>query len=129
MKSNPAKHPSYSDILVQFISPLIDGSEDEESMMELASAGMLAWNYTFLDKMPPLLRSHYLNIIEEAKRTRPQGQWVFDLLCARKKELFADHQQYIVEVTKRKEGKVEDGRVNLVLRVESAPIDKIFGRN
>jgi hypothetical protein len=98
-------------------------------MMLIASAGMLAWNYTFMDKMPPVLRNHYLAIIEEAKRTHPQGQEAFDLLCPRKKELFNDHQQYIVEITKRKEGKAKNGQVNLVLRVESAPLDRIFGRN
>jgi len=97
--------------------------------MQLALLGMLAWNYTFGDKMHPWLKDPYLQVVEECKRTQPEGRWIFDLFCARKKELFDDYHQYILKVTRRTEGKVKDGYKNLILRVESAPIDKIFGRN
>ena len=39
------KYISYSNLLLKFIDPLIDGSEDEEEVLQKAKMGMIAWNF------------------------------------------------------------------------------------
>ena len=84
--------------LIEFIQPLLDGSEDAGEYLLKAQTGMIAWNYSviidmklsFHDQLNEMLKSE-LSFDANAKET-------FEMLTKRKKEIFFQYKQFFFSV-------------------------------
>ncbi|MBC7381547.1 MAG: hypothetical protein H7296_00970 [Bacteroidia bacterium] len=111
---------SYSSILIDFISPLLNNREDTEQFLMKAKAGMIVWNYVVVEQTNlPFKREMQLGL-RKANASFPDFKVTLDTLVARKTLLYADHLQFIVKVESRVK---PNGSVNLY--VESVPVDKV----
>lgn len=114
------KFITYSSVLQDFIKPIVTENETEETYLEKAIAGMLAWNYSLSEKyhLPGYLKMK--KSIQDLRIQFPESKSILDLLIKRKAKHFSKYDHYIFKVEVRTK---EDG--SKTIYVESAPVDKI----
>lgn len=112
---------SYSDVLIRFIEPIIDGTEDADTFMMKAYMGMCAWNYEVSDQNNLPINKEMKAAFKQLSILQSDGQKVVDALVLRKKMYFSQYDQFIFKVEKRVK---PDNSV--VLYVESCPADKLM---
>ncbi len=111
---------SYSDILIDFIQPLLDGQETESSFLEKAKMGMVAWNFQVAEAHNIPFSREFKEIYDFISKTYPEGKAILSSLIKRKSTLYGEYHQFILKVESRKK---PAGNTNLY--VESVPIDKL----
>jgi len=117
MKKN---HLSYSNILINFIQPILDGSETEEDYLAKAKLGMIAWNYHLSDQNNLPYDDEMKAILKDMTDQNREGKEMLNKLVLRKEMEFSQYQQFLAKVEIRTKS---DG--SKTLYVESYPIDKI----
>lgn len=111
---------SYSNILIKFIQPILDGSETEEDYLAKAKAGMIAWNYHLSDQNQLPYDDEMKAILKQITSENSEGKEMLNKLVLRKEMEFSQYQQFLAKVEIRT--KPDDSKT---LYVESYPIDKI----
>ncbi|MEM9718317.1 MAG: hypothetical protein AAGA10_03680 [Bacteroidota bacterium] len=112
-----SKKISYSSIFLQFIDPLLEETEDENTFMVKAKLGQTAWNFCVSDQANLSINSQMKSILKAATRLNPQANQLLNQLVLRKQTEFAQYDQFIFHMEVRTK---PDGE--RVLRVESAPV-------
>lgn len=113
-KKNP--YISYSEILIEFIEPLLTGEEDEREYWEKAKAGQMAWNFCVSDKAGIQGDDYVKAVFKQITSQFPQAKEILNSLAIRKQTHFDHYDQYIftVEIRRKSDGELK-------LYVESAP--------
>lgn len=110
------KRVSYSDILLEFIAPLLTGQETEQEIWEKAKAGQMAWNFVVSDQAKIKGDDYVKAVFKQITSAYPEAKEVLDPLVIRKHQHFSQYDQYILIVETRRKTPDE-----IVLHVESAP--------
>lgn len=113
---NKAGHISYSNLLLQFIEPILDGTEDEEAFMTKANMGKIAWNFCVSDQAELSIDHQMKTILKKMLPVNPQAKQILDQLVIRKQTRFAQYDQVIFDIEIRTQ---PDG--SKTFYVESAP--------
>ncbi len=96
--NSPARE-KMSDVLEEFVQPLEDPADTEESYMKLLTLGMLAWNaalqpedqrQAFIDRMIAVA------LPGAPQRDRATVRQVVDMLIQRKQQLFPNNRRVII---------------------------------
>ncbi len=111
---------SYSNLLIQFIEPLINGDEDSEEFLMKAKIGQLAWNHCFSVEYELPFDQEMKTALKNLTEMYPDAKATLNMLAIRKSMKFGAYGQFIFKVECRHK---PDGSVNLY--VESAPADKM----
>ncbi len=114
--NSKTKRQSYSNLLIKFIQPLLTGEETEEEYLEKATIGQWAWNFAVSDKTEMIYDDYSKAIFKQITSQHPEAKLVLNKLVLRKQNNFAQHDQYIAEVSLRRKNKGE-----AILHVKSAP--------
>jgi hypothetical protein len=114
------KYVSYSDVLIRFIEPLIDGTEDADDFMMKARMGMVAWNYHVSDQNKLPYDQETKAIFKMMTSLNSEGQKTLNELVLRKEMHFSQYDQFIFKVERR----IKPDN-SAVLYVESCPADKL----
>lgn len=109
---------SYSNLLHQFIEPILDGTEDVEAYLEKAEAGKIAWNFCVSDKAGLTIDSQMKKIIKEITQEFSEAKETLNKLVLRKQMLFSQYDQFIFHVEIREKANGEK-----TLYVESVPTE------
>lgn len=117
MKNEPI---SYSNLLIKFIEPLINGLEDEEAFLTKAKIGMIAWNFHVSDSNELPYDKETKEILLKITKNDKEAKDILNSLVMRKQTRFSKYNQFIFRVKIRTKN---DGTKTLY--VESAPADKI----
>jgi len=112
---------SYSSILIQFIEPLLNGSETEEEYLMKAKMGIIAWNYHVSDQNKLPYDKEMKSILKQMTKTNSEGGKILNLLVLRKEANFINYKQLLTKVEIRRKS---DNSTTLY--VESFPVDKIM---
>ena len=112
---------SYSNLLIKFIEPLLDGQEDEDEFLTKARMGMIAWNYHVSDQNKLPYDDKMKAILLYMTKQNKQGKEILNTLTLRKQLHFSDYDQFLVTVETRTKANGDT-----VLYVESIPADKIL---
>ncbi len=115
-----SEYISYSDLLIKFIKPLLDGYEDEEGYLDKARMGMIAWNFHVSDQNKLPYDNIMKAILRKMTRENSEGKRILNSLVLRKEKYFSQHSQLLTKVEIRT--KADD---STTLYVESIPADKI----
>ena len=116
MNNSPNSTPiAYSQLLIEFIEPLLTGQEDELEFWEKAKAGQIAWNFCISDQSGILGDDYMKTVLKQITDQHPQAKEVLNTLTLRKQTHFAQYDQYILQVETRRK---PNGEVTLY--VESA---------
>lgn len=116
MRSKNKNHISYSQLLIDFIDPILDGQEDEITFLEKAKAGQIAWNFCVSDKLGVKGDQYMKAVLKNITAQHPEAKEILDPLVIRKQTLFEQYDQYILLVESREKPNGET-----TLYVESAP--------
>lgn len=111
---------SYSNLLIQFIDPLLDGSEDEAAFLRKAKVGMIAWNFHVSDSHQLPYDKETKEILASATAENKEVKDILNYLLMRKQSDYYQYPQLIFKVEMRTK---PNGMKTLY--VESAPADKI----
>lgn len=111
---------SYSSLLIKFIDPLLDGTEDHEDFLSKAKFGQIAWNFAVSDKNGLPIDKEMKAILRQSSAANSEFRKTLDMMVMRKILEFGEYNQFIFRVENRHK---ENGTVNLF--VESAPVDKM----
>lgn len=108
-------------MMIKFIQPILDGTEDEEEYLKKAKIGMIAWNYIICDKFQLPIDSEYKKILNDVTKTHAEAKRVLNSLVLRKQMEFSEYDQLIasVEIKTKPDG-------SKTLFVLSGPADKLF---
>jgi hypothetical protein len=119
MSTNKNKeYVSYSSLLIDFISPILTGQEDELEFLEKAKTGVTAWNFCVSDQAGLAADSGIKIVLEEYLKEAPKWlKEIIDKLVIRKHTDFGKYDQYILLAETRRK---PDG--SAYLHVESAPV-------
>lgn len=117
MKKN---YVSYSNILIEFIKPLLDGSETAEDYLMKAKVGMVAWNFHVSDQNNLPYDDQMKTILKQMTTENSEGKKILNRLVLRKESEFSQYKQFLVKVELRTK---PDNSITLY--VESYPVDKI----
>ncbi|MEZ5045288.1 MAG: hypothetical protein R2828_35665 [Saprospiraceae bacterium] len=115
------KFISYSNLLIKFIEPLLDGSEDEDGFLTKARMGMIAWNYHVSDQNKLPYDDTMKAILRQMTKESKEGRKLLNSLTLRKQLHFSNYNQFLVKVEIRTKPNGDT-----VLYVESYPADKIL---
>lgn len=118
MKNKPI---AYSRVLIEFIEPLLDGTEDEDEFLTKARMGMIAWNYHVSDQNKLPYDDTMKAILQQMTDENEEGKEILNALVLRKELHFSNYNQFLFKVETRTKPNGDT-----VLRVESGPVDKIF---
>ena len=118
MKNKPV---AYSRVLIEFIEPLLDGTEDEDEYLAKARIGMIAWNYHVSDQNKLPYDDTMKAILQQMTEENEDGKEILNALVLRKKLHFSNYNQFLFKVETRTKPNGDT-----VLYVESGPVDKIF---
>lgn len=110
---------SYSNLLIRFIEPLLNGQEIEEEFLMKAKLGQIIWNYSILEDDKSLPDNGVRDAYKKSVSENAEMKEVCDLLVVRKIEQFQEYNNFIFNVECRHN---PDGSTNL--HVESAPLKK-----
>ncbi|MEM9259990.1 MAG: hypothetical protein AAGA62_10110 [Bacteroidota bacterium] len=111
---------SYSDVLIEYITPLLDGTEYLEDLEAKVKFGMVAWNYHVSDQNDLPLDAEMKAILKMMTMTHQEGRKKLNEMVLRKEQHFSQYNQYIATAEVRQK---PDGSVTVY--VESAPADKV----
>ena len=111
---------SYSDVLIKFIEPLIDGTEDLDDFLMKARMGMVAWNYHVSDQNKLPYDKETKAVLEMMTSFNDEGKKTLNELVLRKEMHFSQYDQFIVKIETRRK---PDGSTTLF--VQSYPADKL----
>lgn len=111
--------PSYSNILIEFIEPLLHGNESEELFLEKAKTGIMAWNFCISNANKLPLNAEMKQIMHQITSNSSEARETLKKLTIRKEMLFSQFNQFIfhVEIKTKSDG-------SKTLYVESAPANK-----
>ena len=113
----------YSKVLMEFIEPLLSGTENAEEFLVKAKIGQMIWNYTISDSYNLSLDADMKKALKKLLSIHPEMIETMNMLVVRKAMLFQDYNHFIFTVENRYK---PDGTANLY--VESAPADKMLKR-
>ncbi|MCC5931911.1 MAG: hypothetical protein JJU28_21890 [Cyclobacteriaceae bacterium] len=111
----------YSQVLMDFIEPLLSGNEDNDEYLAKAWFGQTAWNYSIAEVNNLPYGAELKATIQKLNSMYPDMSEPMKRLVERKIEKFNDHNQFIFSVELRHK---PDGTVSLY--VESVPVDKLI---
>ncbi|WP_339923495.1 hypothetical protein [uncultured Cyclobacterium sp.] len=111
---------AYSSILIQFIQPLLNGSETENEYLTKAKMGIIAWNYHVSDQNKLPYNKEMKSILKQMTKANYEGRKMLNLLVSRKEAKFNNYKQLLTNVEIRRK---PDNSATLY--VESYPADKI----
>lgn len=118
MKNN---YISYSEMLIKFIEPLLDGYEDEDEFLEKAKMGMIAWNFHVSGQNKLPYDDSIKAILREVTKENSEARDILNNLVLRKEQLFSEYNQFLIRVEIRTK---PDNSTTLF--VESCPVEKIL---
>jgi hypothetical protein len=107
-------------LLLQFIEPLLDGSEDKVDLLVKEMIGQIAWNHAVLKDVEIPKKLEVIIAAQKLAQLNPDLSRTFWELGIRKEKFFAEYKQFIFTVENRVQ---PNGTVNL--RVISVPFDKL----
>ena len=111
---------SYSSLLIKFIDPLLDGTEDHQDFLSKAKFGQIAWNFAVSEKNGLPIDKEIKAIVRQSSAANSEFRIKLDMMIMRKFLEFGEYNQFLFRVENRHK---EDGTANLF--VESAPVDKL----
>ncbi|MEO6132644.1 MAG: hypothetical protein ABIQ02_12410 [Saprospiraceae bacterium] len=114
------KRISYSELLTEFIDPLLDGKETESTYLDKAVIGMVAWNYHVAKSADSPFLKHVEEVYLDFRKKKINGSAIMDKLLKRKETMFRQYAQFFVRVDTRP-GKDRTP----VLHVEYLPIEML----
>jgi len=114
------KYVSYSSVLIKFITPILDGSEDEDDFLAKAKIGMIAWNFHLSDQNKLPYDKEMKAILRKVTKANSKGKKILNRLVLRKEKHFSEYNQFLLNVELRTK---PDGSITLY--VDSYPVDKI----
>ena len=115
---------SYSNLLIDFIDPLLTGQEDEVDFLNKAKLGQVAWNFSVSDTNNlPLDDIHKIILLDMTKKDSKLKE-VLNMLVQRKALKYSRYNQFIFRLEIR-----ENRHGQKTLYAESAPADKLKWKN
>ena len=112
--------PSYSQILTEFIDPLLDGNENESTYLDKANIGMVVWNYHVTKTHAISHAKAVKEVYDVISQTFPDGPAMMASLLERKEKSYGHVHQFLVKI-ELKDGRNGQRRLN----VESMHIDHL----
>jgi hypothetical protein len=111
---------SYSKLLIDFISPILTGQENEEEFYDKAKLGQIAWNFNVSDintlPFDDIHKEIFINLAQSDSKLKE----ILNFLVLRKEIKFSQYNQFIFKI----EIKTNEFGVK-TLYAESASADKI----
>lgn len=93
-----SKKISYSSLFLEFLQPLLDGTEDETAFMTQAKLAKMAWNFSVSDQANLSIDPKLKSILKIATKSNPQAHQALKKLIERKKTNFAQYDQFIFDI-------------------------------
>ena len=121
MKTKPSV-TKYSEVLSEYIEPLLVEEETEETYLSKARAGMIAWNYCVSLENNLQGTSEMSEIIRNGFVQYPESKVVLEFFIERKKMHCAQYDQFIFDV--RVNTKPDGTKTLYVESVPAAILDK-----
>ncbi len=109
-----------SEVLLNFIDPLLDGRDDEHTTLSKAKLGQIVWNSCVSDSLNLPIDKEMKRILKMQLVDSPEINKIVNTLTIRKNTLFSHYNNFIFSVELRKK---QNG--STALHVISAPVDKI----
>jgi hypothetical protein len=119
MKTKPSI-TRYSEVLSEFIEPMLGEEETEETFLQKARAGMIIWNYCVSKENNLKGTEEMSEILLQSLAEYPQMKPLLEKFVKRKQIYFAGLSHFIFEVRVNTK---PDGTKTLY--VETAPADKL----
>ena len=88
----------YSDILLEFIEPLLTGEEGDLGFLSVALKGQIAWNYALLESRNHSFSEYYQKKILGVLQIDPNQKELFEMLIIRKALKFSQYHHIISKV-------------------------------
>lgn len=97
---NPHKPKKYSKIFHEFLAPAIDEViDDEEQLKEVLDCGQAIWNRVVSENFPDHPKSINFGVMFTLLKSMFRNKELIEELFARKDEMFADENFFIVKQT------------------------------
>ncbi len=122
-KMKDKNYISYSNVLIQFIEPLLNGTETAEEFLLKAKMGMVAWNFHVSDQYQLPYDKEMKTILKRMTNENNEGKEILNQLVLRKQMNFSKYKQFILEV--KLNYKIDN---TPTLYVESAPVESLKKR-